>query len=222
MVTALFAAHAAVAQTGKLPVLTEARQVRELAPDQAELSYPVHLQAVVTYHDPKRNKLYVQDATVGIFVQYLGDRPGLEPGQRVDLDGISGSGAFAPVVRQARWKVVGRGPLPVARKASFGLLSTGRLVSQWVEVSGVVRSAALEEGLGVIEIAMAEGRLKVEFPAATLASLEPLVDAAVRIRGACTGIFMTRGSFSNPACALPIWGRCTSLRRRPAILSKDP
>ncbi len=62
LLAALFAAHAVVAPAGKLPVLTQARQVRELAPDQADLSYPVHLQAVVTYHDRKRNKLYVQDA----------------------------------------------------------------------------------------------------------------------------------------------------------------
>ena len=207
LLAALIAAQAAVAQTGKPLVLTQARQVRELAPDQAELSYPVHLRAVVTYHDPKRNVLYVQDTTAGIYVQYRGDRPALEPGQRVEVDGVTGPGAFVPVIRQPRWKVVGRGPLPVARKVSFALLSSGRMVSQWVEVSGVVRSATMEQGLGVIEIAMVEGRLKVEVPGATLASLEPLVDAVVRVRGACTGSFNARRQWLESRLRSPDLGQ---------------
>lgn len=215
----LAAQAAAFGQNTHLPVLTEARQVRQLTPDRAELSYPVHLKATVTFHDPIQHVLYIQDKTAGIYVQDTQNLPALMPGQQVEVDGISGPGAFVPVLRQPRFKLLGRGPLPVAQKVSFALLSTGRMVSQWVEVRGIVRSATLERGLGVIEIGMADGRVKVEFPAAALPGLEALIDAVVRIRGACTGSFSKERQWLEPRLRVPIWGSCSSRKRRRPILS---
>ena len=39
-------------ESERLPVLTKVEQVHQLAPSEAKRNYPVHLRAVVTYHDP--------------------------------------------------------------------------------------------------------------------------------------------------------------------------
>ena len=93
-------AQAAFGQGVALPVLTQARQIRDLTPDQAVLGYPIHLKAVVTFHDPERTVLYIQDETAGIYVQNTENVPAMAPGQRVEVDGFSGPGAFVPVVRR--------------------------------------------------------------------------------------------------------------------------
>ena len=218
----LLAAQATAGQGVPLPVLTQARKVRELTPDQAERSYPVHLKAVVTYHDPERRVLYIQDATAGIFVQNTEKVPAMAAGQLVEVDGFSGPGAFVPVVRRPQFKVTGRGPLPVARKVSFSLLSTGRMVSQWVEVSGIVRSATLELGGGVIEIAMADGRLKSNL-AAPLYPVWKLWSMRLCASGECAPAASARkGSGWSRDCGSPIWGRCWWMKRRQRILSSAP
>ena len=87
-----FVAHAAIGWTAELATLKSARQVRQLSPDQAALSYPVHLQLVVTFRNFLPHSIFAQDATAGIFVSCAQDCSGLDIGQQVSIDGISRPG----------------------------------------------------------------------------------------------------------------------------------
>ena len=198
-----FVVLAAVGGTVELPTLNSARQVRELTPAQATRGYPVHLQAVVTYHDFQHHYFYAQDATAGIYLACLWGSPEPKIGQRIDLEGVSDFGQFVPIVGKVRWKTIGEVSLPVAREESFGDLSTGRMVGQWVAVRGIVRTAVMDHGIPAVEIAMADGRLKAHVPGATLAGLEGLVDAAILARGVCTGAFNPERQFLSPLLLIP-------------------
>src|ERR1044071_2999780 len=51
-----------------LPLLTTAKQILDLSPEDAERGYPVQVVGVVTYYYPWSNTLIVQDREVGILV----------------------------------------------------------------------------------------------------------------------------------------------------------
>src|SRR5579872_643282 len=191
----LFSVHAAMAGTVTLPTLTTARQVCELSASQAKLHYPVHLKAVVTFSDPKRHRLYIQDHTGGTFIRCDKKCSGLEPGRQVTVDGFSEAGHFGPVVSETGLEFRGREPLPRPQSASSELLSTGQMASQWVEVRGMARSAAPEDGDGALEIMLADGRLKALVLGAPPASLEAMVGARIRVRGVASGNFNGKRQF---------------------------
>src|SRR5579864_7292217 len=124
-----------------LPVLTRVEQVRTLAPDEARRGYPVHVQAVVTYFDPVGPNLFVQDSTGAMWVDWPRNGRALEPGQLIDLQGITTQPDFAPDLARPVWRALGRAPLPKARRTSIEEMASTRVDSKWVEVEGIVRSA---------------------------------------------------------------------------------
>src|ERR1700730_6594387 len=78
---------------------TAVAQIHGLTAEEAALQYPVHLRGVITFHFPADHTLFLQDATGGIYVdveaQALGNKM-LEAGQRVELEGLTAPGEFAP------------------------------------------------------------------------------------------------------------------------------
>ncbi|HUE24659.1 MAG TPA: hypothetical protein VMQ86_23445 [Bryobacteraceae bacterium] len=126
------------------PVLTHIDQIRRLTPEQARKGLSVRLRAVVTSFDVVN--IFVQDPTGGIWVTRA--RAGLtaEPGQLLDLQGITTQTDFAPDIADPRWSVVGRAALPKAQRVSMDDLASARFDSEWVELEGVVRSAQITEG----------------------------------------------------------------------------
>jgi PAS domain S-box-containing protein len=172
-----------------LPVLTRIEEVRRLTPDQAKLGYPIRLRAVVTYYGGPGWEFFIQDSSGGIYV----DDPtaqdfGVQAGQEVEIEGITAPGDFAPVITKPRLRVLGRTPMPRAKGSSFEQLMSGKEDSQWVEVQGVVRTAREESGHSVLELALSSGRLAVRIPLVD-ATIPRLVDATVRLRGVCGGLF---------------------------------
>jgi hypothetical protein len=61
--------------------------------------------------------------------------------------------------------------------------------SQWVETQGVVRRVERQQGLLTIHVAVPGGRLKALIPDNREPAPNQLVDAEVRIRGACGADF---------------------------------
>jgi len=204
LVAAIVSASGAAAQDtgpGNLPVLTHVAQIRALSAGEAGRGYPVQIQGVVTYysqHAPNFQArdtymgstpdLFVQDATAGIWVNLPRDAPALEAGQLIDLEGVTEAPDFAPQIGKPRYRIIGRAPLPEPRRVSMeSMLSTAE-DSQWVETQGVVRQAKLRDGVLLLDLAVAGGRLKAQVT--NVAQLPgPLVDAEVKIRGACGAIF---------------------------------
>src|SRR6266568_1036880 len=171
-----------------LPVLTRVKDIRELTPAQANLAYRVHVRAVVTYEDDQ--DVFIQDATAGIWVADAGQL-GLRSGDLVLMDGVSASADFAPEIAKPRARVLGKAPLPLARRVGFDRLVSGVEDSQWVEVEGIVHRATIEDGHLLLDVAVGEGRLTARIPAYSGTVPARLVDADARvvIRGAAGALF---------------------------------
>lgn len=176
-----------------LPPLTTTQQVRNLTPAEAERGYPVHLKAVITYRDPSWSMLFVQDATGGIYVNAEGEWSEVKAGRWVEIKGFSAPGDFAPVIGRARLEVQGEGALPEPHRFTLTQLLTGREDSQWIEIEGVVRSMSNYVGHAILDITTPAGRFQATLPDFEHKPLpEHLIDAEVKLRGACATLFNQR------------------------------
>jgi PAS domain S-box-containing protein len=128
-----------------LPTLTNAQQVIDLGLDGTRVDpHPVHLRAVITYPSPLvPNRLYVQDASAGIQVAATPLGFAAEPGQVVEIDGVATRGAYYNFVNNADIRLVGSGPVPVARTVTAIRLAAGGEFAQWVSLKVLVLDVAV-------------------------------------------------------------------------------
>ncbi len=183
----LFPVEPVLAQPANDPAsLTNARQVRELDPDTAAKNIPIRLTGVVTYYDPPLFNLFFQDATAGIFVLVAPDiNTDIAAGQEVEVEGVSGKGDYAPIVKASAIRVLGKGQLPVPHRVSIDRLFTGLEDSQWIEVGGVVRSATILEGRHYLNLAMNGQRVMTYVKDLNESGVAKLINSTVRLRGVC-------------------------------------
>ena len=190
--------HAAARQAA-MPELRKAEEIRRLSPSEAERHYPVRLRGTVTFFDqriPTAAFRFVQDETAGIYFYLEGsvESTNLAAGELIEVEGVTGQGAFAPVVAARRIQVLGQGQFPTAREVAFEQLASGREDSQFVEIKGVVRSAQFDERSRFysIEITTGAGRLTASVAEMPPAEGRELPDSTVRVRGVCCTQFNQR------------------------------
>ncbi len=129
--------------------------------------------------------MFVQDDTGGIFIK-LSVTNNVHPGDRIIAQGTSDGGDYAPMEVGTNIIVERSGSLPPPHPASFEELASGVDDGAWVEVRGVVRLARPSSlDRTYMEIIVDGQRLS-----ALVTSLDPafasrLVNATVRVRGAC-------------------------------------
>jgi len=184
-------------QKSSLPLLTRVEQIRNLSNDEANLGYPILVRAVVTYFNPAENDLFIQDSTAGIWVNIGTAKPPLQPGQLVEVEGISGAPDFAPQIDKPKVRILGQGSLPEARQVTYGRLASSQEDSQWVEIEGIVRNVTKGDVGLTLDLAAEGGRLSVKIP--DFASAVPgfLVDAKVRIQGVCGAAFNSKNQITG-------------------------
>jgi hypothetical protein len=195
-----------------LPWLTNAAQIRELAPDIAQKNLPVRLRGVVTYCDAPLSNLLLQDATAGIFVQIESNLSvTITPGQEIEIEGVSSKGDFAPIVRLRTVRVLGAGQLPVPRRVNLDQMATGAEDSQWVEVSGLVRSARVPDDTYApyvrndryYLVLLVDGqRLVATVRGLSATEAAGLVNSRVRLRGVCFSRFNLKRQLRLPWLAV--------------------
>jgi signal transduction histidine kinase len=181
-----------------LPILTHVDQIRSLSPEQASLGYPVLVRGVITMDAPAPD-FFVQDATAGIYVE--GNASAKFPhllSQVVEVEGVTGPGKFAPVIRETKLRVVGEGVLPKPQLFPFSELANGQHDSQWAKVRGIVRSAAVDRSSWqeltlAMRIASAGGEFNVRVPIAhdqdSSSWVDRWVDSEVLIEGVCGSLY---------------------------------
>lgn len=163
--------------------LTNAAAVLSLTAEQAGQRLSVSVTGVVTAAEPDWNgQFFVQDSTGGIFVENL-SAPAPRPGDRIRVSGVSHPGAFAPIISEPKWEVLGTGPLPEPQAVTIETLETGVEDGQRVEISGVVRRVSVEATRLNIELAVGGYRLQVRAPVIAHQNPDTLVAARVRVRG---------------------------------------
>ncbi len=202
------AVAAGAAEPG-LPLLTTVQQVRQLSPEEAARGYPVKLQGVLTFLAPGQPLRFLQDRTGGTYFSSPYPKPedevGLAPGTLVEVEGVTVPGRFAPYVGRGdhpsvRWRILGHGPLPPARRVSIGELADPQFHSDYIEVSGVVRhvrNRAMPDAETVvvwIKIGSNTAALTAQFfdPRGTARLPERFLGARVTVRGVYGSTFNDR------------------------------
>lgn len=184
---ALFSVEPLSAQpTNTLICLTNAQQVRELDPETAVKNIPVHMSGVVTYYDALLFNLFFQDGTAGIFVLVAPDiSTNIAAGQEIEVEGVSDKGDYAPIVKASSIHVLGNGQLPVPHRVSIDQLFTGLEDGQWIEVSGIVRSATILEGRHYLNLAMNGQRVMAYVKDLSESDAIKLINTTISLRGVC-------------------------------------
>ena len=188
---ALGFAAALQAAPAKLKTIDRVSRIRVLPPAEAANGFPVHVRGVVTYYDPALPDLFVQDATGGIFVDC--QKPvDVRRGQMIEVDGITGPGEFAPVIEKPEIRVLGPGVLPKPLRVPLEDLKSGSYDAAWVEVSGIVLSAVVENRRASIYVGVGAGHIRVVIPEYSTDDLVRLPGARVTVRGVCGSAFTKR------------------------------
>ncbi|MEI9865833.1 MAG: hypothetical protein WDN00_15015 [Limisphaerales bacterium] len=127
----------------------------------------------------------------GIYLQYSTNTPPLVPGQIIEITGTSSPGEYAPILVPEQVHVVGQAALPVPKVVTYEQLASGMEDSQFVEISGVVRSVQLQEASQhyLIEMRPAAGGSLVYVRQLPVMPAEDLLDSTVRVRGVCSTAF---------------------------------
>jgi signal transduction histidine kinase len=180
--------------TKTLTIFTHADQIRRLSPEQAALGYPVRIRGVVTMDAPAPD-FFIQDETAGIYVE-----GSISPtfthllGEFVEIEGVTGPGKFAPVIRETKLRVLGHQALPKAPLFPFSQLENGQQDSQWVQVRGIVRSAEVDrtswrEPALALRVASEGGEFNVRVPIDHEQNFSSWVDSEVLIEGVCGSLY---------------------------------
>ncbi|MBZ5728874.1 MAG: response regulator [Acidobacteriia bacterium] len=175
------------------PVLTSVDQVLALPPAERLSRLTVRLRGTVLeygvfrYQGVDYPNLFLHDGGMGIHVVLGRRRFQLRTGDRVELTGVTGEDAGAPVVRDPTVRRLDGGRPPPPLPVNYPELAAGRFFSQWVEVRGTIRFVYTEDRWATMDLVMDSGT--VELLIEDLASegrpwdVEKLLGARVRVSG---------------------------------------
>jgi signal transduction histidine kinase/DNA-binding response OmpR family regulator len=202
--------------------LTSVAAIRELPAGAAAKGLPVQVRGRITYLDRAWTVMFVQDASAGIFVytsQLRHAMPACAPGDEVEIVGQSGPGDFAPVIVAQTLRVLGRGTLPPPAAAPLEQLVSGRLDSQLVATTGVVRATSTDpEGHVFFDLAVGDSRIPVVMPVppGTPVPAGVAVDSLVRVTAVAATRFNTRRQLVGAELLVPSPEAVVVERRAPA------
>src|SRR5687767_9952599 len=136
-------------------VISSAHEVRQLSAESAARAYPVRLKGVVLVFNEKVDGMAIHDETAAIYIGGTANKGyDLRAGHIVQIEGVTSPGDFAPMVVASEIKVLAEGRLPEPRERTFHQLAKGVEDGQWVQVSGIVRSAVMEPLLDYTRLSM--------------------------------------------------------------------
>jgi signal transduction histidine kinase len=183
----------ALGQAGTNTELRSVAAVRHLSLDQTRQKIPVRLHGVITFFDERLYSRFFQDETAGIYLQFPTNvaPPPFYAGLTVDVTGTSSPGEYAPVVMVDKIVASGQGTMPAPASVDYNRLASGVEDSQFIEITGVVRSARLLEDSQyyLIELATGSGRLLVYSRELPVKKTDDFLDSTVLVRGVCSTKF---------------------------------
>jgi signal transduction histidine kinase len=138
---------------------------------------------------------FVQDGSAGIYAEgSVTPRFTHSLGELVEVEGITGPGKFAPVIREQTLRILGSGSLPKSRILTFAEIADGQQDSQWVKLRGIVRSASIDrsswrETTLALRVASAGGDFDVRVPISHEQNVSSWIDNEVLVEGVCGSLY---------------------------------
>lgn len=182
------------------------KEIRQLPAAEVSNGYPVRISGVVTLANSNQWLFFVQDYSGSLFVFNTQWPPGpYKTGTRVEIRGFVEPGMLAPVISEPKIAYLGEGPPPIATRATIQSLQSDQFDSQWVSVSGMVRSVDVyETNQAKIELSDASRTLSViVFDVGNREQLESLAGKRVQLTGVCGGVSSKEKEFLYSRLILP-------------------
>lgn len=124
-------------------LLLTAAAVRSLSVEEAREARAVRLEGSMVHVTVPRDALVLVDATEGVYVFMRdGIPPDIQPGDWLEIEGVSDPGDFAPIVIARSVTRRERRVLPEARRTTLAEVSAGGFDATWIEMEGIVRSCS--------------------------------------------------------------------------------
>lgn len=177
-------------------MLTTARELRALSPDEAKLPHPVRLRATVTLVETN-GTTFLRDETGATFIRAQ-TRFALRSGQRIEIEGETFPGLYVTGIVPKNVTVLDEGEPPAPLALNYEQLASGQFHYDWVEVRGIVRAVTAMTDYSVIKLALGDGAIELYPVTSDVESAEPLVDATVRLVGIAAGFINDRRQLVAP------------------------
>jgi len=168
------------------------------------------LKAVVTYYDisinPQYPVLFVADSTGSVYVALQQPLPAfqLTPGELIEVSGVSGRGAFAPVVWKAQIRPLGPSRLPAtAPRVTATDMMRGSTDGQWVEIQGIVHAFRRNGKEAYLDLLLADGPVTAFTVYNPAVDYDSLVDATITLRGNAAPLFNKMGQMTGAHLIFP-------------------
>ena len=185
--------------------LTTCGAVRALTEQEAARSLPVFVTGVVTLApSDSPGKLMVDDGT-GIWVttatSSAAEAAALQAGvgDRVEIEGRTQEGHFAPIITAERLRIIGRAELPPARQLDYLSSESGLHDCQRVTITGIVQAAESLPKSGRTELKLVvstpTGRLTFSLSDGGAFNASNLIDSRVSVTGVFRAYFNSRRQF---------------------------
>ena len=173
--------------------LTDLATVRNLSVGVAESGLPVRIRTTVTYAEPDEYLLFVEDESGGLYVHPNGLPLNLTAGDRIELEGVTAAGEFAPIIRATNVASIGKKLLSEPKPVSMDDVYSGSEDSQHVRLQGVIRKVVERDHYLVLSLALMGEVLQVFLPNRNNAPVpRELVDSVVELDAVCSNSFNSR------------------------------
>ena len=171
--------------------IRHAAEIRRMSVAEANRNCPVRLRAVVTYYDPQGPDLFIQDETEGIWVDTETTKLNVpvSAGDLVEVIGVTEQPDFAPEIGKPHFTILGRAPLPKAKRVTYQAMASTKEDSRRVEVEGIVHRVWKDEDVLLMDVAIDGGAVLGRIPFYKGEAPQNLVSARVRLRGTCGADF---------------------------------
>ena len=172
-----------------------AREILDLPRSTAEVGYPVEFTAVVTLVFPGERSLFVHDASAGIYVG-TESVPDVEAGDLVMIQGRTGPGRFAPIVRNAIITRIRHAALPNPVQIRSGRLRSN-LEGSYVELAATVRSVFQVRNRFQMNLSYGGDPLPALVYSDSRTGM-PQPGDLVKVRGVASSVFNAKGQWLGP------------------------
>ncbi|MGO8816186.1 MAG: PAS domain S-box protein [Terriglobia bacterium] len=177
-----------------LTALTRVIDIHNLSEKDAERAYPVRIRGLITFYGGSASRenvwvLFVQDSTGCIYVDTPPRNLGLAAGDSVVIKGVTGHGWFSNQIEKPDIQTLGRAPLPAPIRPHYEEIALGQQDSQWVEISGIVHSAQIQDRELTLSLSVGQGRVRVVVENHGATAPAQLLDTEIQIQGVCGGVF---------------------------------